>query len=113
MGLAIGSVWVFHGLYSKILDGIPRHALIVARVLGEGIAGPATLRVGPLELLLGVWVVSARYRRACALVQTLAIVAMNALEITFAPDLLISLPGMLILNAAFLSLVWRWATSEA
>jgi hypothetical protein len=25
--IVIGGVWVFHGLYSKILSGIPRHRL--------------------------------------------------------------------------------------
>ena len=107
--ILIGSVWVFHGLYSKILDGIPRHRLIVGRILGEGIAGPATLAIGTMEILLGLWVFSGRYRRMCALVQTLALVSMNTLEITLAPDLLISALGMIVLNLAFVSLIWHWA----
>lgn len=105
----IGSVWVFHGLYSKILDGVPRHRLIVGRILGEGIADRATLAIGMLEILLGLWAFSGRYRRLCALVQTLAIAAMNTLEIYLAPDLLISALGMVALNLAFLSLIWFWA----
>ena len=105
----IGSVWVFHGLYSKILSGIPRHALIVERVLGESIAGHATLFIGLMEILLGVWVYTRLQRRACALVQTLAIVAMNSLEIILARDLLISALGMVALNSAFISLIWYWA----
>ena len=113
LGIAIGSVWLFHGCYSKMLDGIPRHRLIIARVLGEGIASPAILLIGAIEVLLGVWVWTGRYRRVCALVQTLAIALMNLLEITFARDLLISAPGMIVLNIAFLSLVWWWASSEA
>ena len=112
LGFAIGSVWVFHGLYSKILHGVPRHQLIVGRVLGEGIAEPATLAIGLLEVLLGAWVFSGMRRPACALVQTLAIVGMNALEIFLAKDLLISATGMLALNAAFLSLVWFWARAH-
>jgi len=111
LGLAIGSVWVFHGLYSKILHGVPRHLLIVGRVLGEGIAEPAILAIGLLEVLLGGWIFSGRNRPACALVQTLAIAGMNALEIFLARDLLISAPGMVVLNLLFLSLVWFWAIS--
>ena len=107
--ILIGSVWVFHGFYSKISDGIPRHRMIVGRILGEGIADRATLAIGIMEVLLGLWVFSGRYRRACALVQTLAIVAMNSLEIFLAKDLLISAPGMVALNLAFLSLIWYWA----
>jgi hypothetical protein len=105
----IGSVWLFHGLYSKILSGIPRHAMIVERVLGEGIAGHATLLIGLMEILLGIWVYTRLKRRACALVQTLAIFAMNSLEIILARDLLISALGMVALNSAFISLIWYWA----
>ncbi len=111
LGVMIGTVWIFHGLYSKILNGVPRHRLIVSRVLGEGIAEPATLAIGALELLLGIWAFSGRSKRACALVQTLAIAGMNTLEIFLAKDLLISAAGMVALNLAFLALVWFWATS--
>jgi uncharacterized membrane protein YphA (DoxX/SURF4 family) len=108
----IGSVWVFHGLYSKISGGIPRHRQIVERILGEGIADFATLVIGVLEVLLGLWIFSRIWRRACALLQTLALVSMNFLEILLAKDLLISAPGMVALNLTFLSLVWHWATFQ-
>lgn len=109
LGIGIASVWVFHGLYSKLLDGIPRHRAIVARVLGAEVAGPATIAVGVLEILLGCWVLSGLRPRVCATAQTIAIVAMNTVEIALARDLLISAPGMVALNAAFLTLVWVWA----
>lgn len=108
--ILVGSVWVFHGLYSKLLDGIPRHRRIVARVLGDDVAGAATGAIGVLEILLGLWAVSHRRPRTCAAVQTAAIVAMNSLEIARAPDLLISAPGMLLLNAGFLGIGWYNAT---
>lgn len=108
--ILIGSVWVFHGLYSKLLDGIPRHRQIVARVLGEEWAGPATMAVGLAEILLGCWAFSRRFPLTCAAVQTLAIVTMNSMEIARAPDLLISAPGMVALNLGFLALGWYSAT---
>ncbi len=111
LGVGIGSVWVFHGLYSKLLHGVPRHQLIVGRVLGEGWAAPVTLTVGIGEVLLGLWIFSGRARRSCALLQTAALVSMNALEIALARDLLISAPGMVLLNAMLLLLVWSWAVS--
>ena len=107
--IIIGAVWVFHGLYSKILNGIPRHRLIVAKILGLANAGTATRVIGLLELLLGIWVFTGYQPVACAIVQTLAIIAMNTLEILMAGELLISAVGMLILNFGFLSLVWLWA----
>lgn len=110
--ILIGSVWVFHGMYSKLLDGIPRHRAIVARVLGEELAAPATMAVGVAEILLGLWAFSHRFPRACAAVQTLAILAMNTLEIVRAPDLLISAPGMVALNLGFLALGWFSATRK-
>ena len=106
--MAIGSVWIFHGLYSKILAGIPRHRLIVDRILGEGIGDRATLVIGTLEMLLGLWVFSGLRRVSCATVQTLAIVSMNTLEILLARELLISAAGMVLLNLTFLGTVWFW-----
>ena len=105
----IGFVWVFHGLYSKILNGIPRHRLIVGKVLGAKHAGFAVWFVGALEVLLGIWVFTDWHPIECAAVQTGAIIAMNTLEIILARELLISALGMVILNAGFLALVWLWA----
>ena len=111
--ILITAVWIFHGLYSKILGGIPRHEQIVARVLGESLAKPATLAIGVLEILLGLWALSGRARIPCAVVQTMAIVSMNALEILMAGDLLISAAGMVALNSVFLGIVWWWALNPA
>lgn len=111
--VSIALVWIFHGLYSKILGGIPRHRLIVARILGERIATPATLTIGALEVLLGLWVLSGKRRPACALAQTVAIIAMNTLEILRADDLLVSAAGMIALNFVFLCVVWYWALVNA
>ena len=107
--IVIGSVWVFHGLYSKILNGIPRHRLIVGKILGAANAGLATRAIGLLEVLLGLWALSGWQPVGCAVVQTVAIVAMNTLEISLAAELLLSAVGMVILNLGFLSLVWHWA----
>ena len=110
--ILIGAVWIFRGLYSKLLHGIPRHQLIVAKVLGEKIACPATKAIGVLEVLLGLWVLSGSVPIPCAVVQTLAIVSMNTIEIALARELLISALGMVILNLGFLALIWRWATTS-
>ena len=107
--IVIGSVWVFHGLYSKIFNGIPRHRLIVGKILGAENAGIATKAIGMLELLLGIWAFTGWQPVGCAVVQTTAIVAMNSLEIFLARALLVSAAGMVILNLVFLSLVWHWA----
>jgi hypothetical protein len=107
--IVIGSVWVFHGLYSKILNGIPRHRLIVGKILGMRRALVATRAIGVMEFLLGMWAFSGWQPVWCASIQTAAIAAMNSLEILVARELLISALGMLVLNGGFLSLVWWWA----
>mgnify|MGYP003383186007 CR=1 FL=1 len=105
----IGGIWIFHGLYSKLLRGIPRHRQIVARVLGERHADLATNLVGLAEVALGIWTLTGWHRVPCAAVQTVALISMNALEIALAVDLLISAIGLLVLNAAFLTVIWNWA----
>lgn len=108
--IVVGSVWIFHGLYSKILDLIPRHKLIVGRVLGED-AAFLTPFIGGAEILMGLWVWSAFKGRLCALAQTCALVSMNVLEILFARDLLIHPAGMVALNALLLSAAWFSASA--
>lgn len=108
----IGSVWIFHGLYSKLLDGIPRHREIVGRVLGDDLAGRLTPVIGVAEILLGIWVLTARWPRTCALVQTAALVAMNALEIAFARELLISPAGMVVANLFLIGSAWWLAARK-
>lgn len=105
----IASVWIFHGLFSKILDGIPRHREIAGKILGEGVADFATPTIGLLEILLGCWVLSGIYRRTCASVMTLALISMNTLEIIIARELLISAAGMVVLNLCFIGMIWFWA----
>ena len=75
-----------------------REPLIVGKVLGEKLARPATKVIGGLEVLLGVWAFTGVARVECAAVQTVAIVAMNALEIFLAREFLISAIGMVILQ---------------
>jgi hypothetical protein len=99
----------FHGFYSKILNGIPRHRLIVARILGAANTGISTKVIGLLEVLLGLWAFTGWQPVGCAVVQTAAIVGVNTLEICLAGELLISAVGMVLLNLGFLTLVWHWA----
>jgi uncharacterized membrane protein YphA (DoxX/SURF4 family) len=104
--ISIAVVWLFHGLYSKILDGVPRHRLIVGQILGDEHARSLTLAIGFGEILLGLWVLSGRYALANAAFQTLLLITMNTLEIIFAKDLLISAYGMLALNSLLLGAAW-------
>lgn len=107
--LGTALVWIAFGLLAKVLHLVPRHEAIVAAVLGESVAGPVTVLVGLAETLLGVWILTRRWPRLCALVQTLAIASMNTLELCFARDRLLAPWPMVAANVVFLSLVWYLA----
>ena len=109
--ILIGCVWLFHGFYSKLLNGIPRHHLIVRKILGASHSGVFTKVIGLLEVSFGIWAFTGWQPVGCATFQTLAIITMNTLEITLARELLISAIGMVILNLIFLTLIWFWALS--
>lgn len=49
---AIASVWLFMGLFSKVLDMVPRHRMIVGRILGDDAAYAVTALIGVLEILI-------------------------------------------------------------
>jgi len=86
---AIAAVWAVNGLVCKLLNLLPRHELIVARILGPTYAAPLTRLIGLGELLMAAWVVS-RYRPTWAVWTQIALVlTMNALEFALAPDLLL------------------------
>ncbi len=82
-------VWVVNGLYCKILDGVPRHEMIVARILGDTYAAVLTKAIGISELLMAVWILSRIAPRLCAITQIVIVMLMNVLELLLAPDLLL------------------------
>ena len=86
---AIAAVWFVNGLYAKVLNGVPRHEQIVARILGPEHAFVLTKAIGVSEVLMAVWIVSRIRPRWCALAQMLLVATMNTLEIVLAPDLLL------------------------
>lgn len=100
------SVWILFGLVFKVLNVVPRHETIVAAVLGGALAGPATLLIGLAETAMGLWILSRRWPIACAAAQTVAIVAMNTLELTLARDRLLAPLPMVCANVVFLAVGW-------
>ena len=108
---AVAAVWLVHGVYNKLLGGSPRHLAIVQSVPGlEGPAGAAVLAaVGVFEVAIAAWVLSRRAPRACAAVQTVALLSMNVVELTYARHLLLWPAGLLPVNAMFLALAWMAA----
>ena len=104
----VAGVWIASGLVAKVLGLVPRHEAIVAAVLGPRSAPLATVLIGIAEVGLAIWLLSGVWPRMCAAVQTAAIVAMNALELTYTRHLLLAPLPMLVANGALLAAVW-WA----
>lgn len=111
----VAGVWLLHGLYNKLLGGSARHLAIVQSVPGlEGVTGQRVLTaVGLGEVAIALWVLSGWRPRLCAATQTVALLSMNVLELTFARDLLLWPAGLLPLNLAFLALAWSVASPQA
>ncbi len=107
--IGTASVWILFGLVFKVLHLLPRHETIVAAVIGPTWAGPATVLIGVAEVGMGLWILSRRWPVACAVAQTLVIVAMNTLEIALAHQHLLTPLGMVSANAVFLTLGWYLA----
>ena len=103
---AIAAVWLVFGLGFKVFNLMPRHREIVARVLGPKVAVPMTILIGFGEAAIGVWMASGQALVACLVLQTVAIVSMNALELIKARDLLLSAPLMIVANVLLLATGW-------
>ena len=77
----IALVWLANGLLCKVLGLVPRHAAIVARILGPAYAGPLTRLIGLAEIGMAIWLLSGLYRRWCVVAQMILVAVMNALEV--------------------------------
>lgn len=87
--LLFALVWFANGLGCKVLDLVPRHRAIVGRILGETHAVALTRTIGLAEIVMGLWVFSLWKWRWSAAAQILAVLTMNVIEFTLAPDLLL------------------------
>jgi hypothetical protein len=85
----IATVWFTNGLFCKVLNLVPRHQEIVARILGSEHARLLTLLIGVAEFGMAAWTLSGTWKRLNVAIQILVIATMNFLEFFFVPDLLL------------------------
>jgi DoxX-like protein len=106
--VAIALVWLYQGLWLKLLGGGPRHQKIVGAVpfLNTSQARQALLALGFLECFLAVWVISGFRAREAALIETLLLGCMNAAGLAWARNLIPDPVGMLLQNFVFVVLAW-------
>jgi hypothetical protein len=102
------AVWLVNGVWCKILDGVPRHREIVARILGEDHALLLTRMIGAGEVVMALWILSGiRWKWSCA-AQMAAVLLMNIIEFLVVPDLLLFGRFNSLVALAYISLV-AWA----
>lgn len=85
----IATIWIANGLFCKVLNLVPRHQQIVARILGNDYSRLLTIAIGCSEILMAVWILSLLKTRASAIAQIAIVAIMNTLEFIIAPDLLL------------------------
>lgn len=85
----IAAVWMANGLFCKVLNFVPRHQEIVARIIGSAHAGILTRLIGLAEITMAVWILSGFRTKLNAITQSVIIATMNSLEFMLAPDLLL------------------------
>jgi hypothetical protein len=89
LNFCIAGVWMVNGFFCKVLNLVPRHQEIVARILGEDQVRLWTVLIGFAEFGMAIWIITGITPRLNAIVQIIAVAMMNALEFTLAPDLLL------------------------
>ena len=105
---SVAGVWLYQGLWCKILGGLPSQSAIVTAVprVGPRFGGPVLTLLGVVETVLAIWVLSGRAPGLCALVQTVLLVTLNVNGLLWARRLIHDPAGMVVKNIAFLVLVW-------
>ena len=106
--LAIALVWFYQGLWCKVLGGVPRHEAVIAAVpfIGSAAGHSTLIALGLLECGIGLWVLSGRWMRQSAIVQTVLLAAMNGGGLIWAAHLIPDPAGMVLQNFIFLLLIW-------
>ena len=111
---AVAGIWLYHGLWCKVLGRCPEQAQVVADVPGlRGARAKALLLVlGVTETMLAGWVISGARPRLAAATGTILVVAMNAGGFAFGRRHIEAPKALLLENACFVALAWVAAEAE-
>ena len=106
--VAVAAVWLYEGLWCKLLGREKRQFQVVEAVphLGPRI-GALFLRVlGAVEVGVAAWALSGIAPLPCAVTQTALLVVLNANGVLWARHVIHDPAGMVVKNFAFLVLAW-------
>ncbi len=106
--IAVAAVWLYEGLWCKLLGRQPHQVEVVGAVpvFGERRAAWLLRLIGVVECLLAVWVLSGWRPLYAAAAQTALLVGMNSAGLFWARRVIPDPGGMVVKNFAFLVLAW-------
>jgi hypothetical protein len=105
---AVAGVWLYEGLWCKVL-GRERHQLLVVEAvpkLGSLLGRRFLLALGGAEIVLAAWVMSGVTPGLCTITQSALLVLLNANGLLWARHIIHDPAGMVVKNASFLLLAW-------
>jgi hypothetical protein len=105
---SVAAVWLYEGLWCKLLGREARQEKVVEAVPKFGaLFGRGFLKaLGVVEVALAVWVLSGALPGACALSQVALLVLLNVNGLLWARHIIHDPGGRVVKNIAFLVLVW-------
>jgi uncharacterized membrane protein YphA (DoxX/SURF4 family) len=106
--LSVAAVWLYEGLWCKLLGGVKSQMELVTAVpkLGARFGAPFLKLLGVVETLLAIWVMTGLAPVECAIVQAALLVVLNVNGLVWARHMIHDPGGMIVKNIAFLLLVW-------
>jgi uncharacterized membrane protein YphA (DoxX/SURF4 family) len=110
--LAVAMVWIYQGLWHKLIAVDARHLEIVASAPSFLPPRLALGLIGGMETLFAISILVRWRERLFAWLQIGVLVAMNAAGILFAGDQIPDIGGMLTMNLIFSLTIWGLANHE-
>lgn len=106
--LSVAAVWIYEGIWCKLLRGRPDEFAVVKAVpfYGPRFGEQFLIILGIAEASIGIWVISAVTPVICASVQTILLILLNLSGIKWSVKHIHDPAGMVIKNFAFLMLAW-------
>ena len=105
---SIAAVWLYEGLWCKLLGRMPSQAEVVAAVplFGPRYGGVFLKLLGIVEVTIALWVLSGLAPVVCAMAEALLLITLNVNGLVWARQRVHDPAGMVLKNVAFLVLVW-------
>ena len=106
--LSIALVWLYQGLWCKVLGRAAGHVAVISAVPFIGPTGSraALITLGLVECGIAAWVLSGQRAHQAAIVQTVLLAGMNAGGLIWAWRLIPDPVGMILQNFVFVMLIW-------